>query len=133
MTELNGTLYGTTMLGGVQNAGTVFKLMPSGAESVIYSFKGEEDGASPQELVELNGTLYGTASAGGAKHDGTVFSITTSGKLNVLHTFTGGTDGSTPRAGLRNVSGVLYGTTALGGGAQSRNGLQHHAVATLNS
>ena len=115
LTNLNGTFYGTTTLGGPKNAGTVFKLTASGAESVIHSFKDGEDGASPQALVELNGTLYGTASAGGSKHDGTVFSITTSGKLSVLHTFTGGTDGATPRAGLRNVNGVLYGTTVAGG------------------
>jgi uncharacterized repeat protein (TIGR03803 family) len=115
LTDLNGTFYGTTTLGGVQNVGTVFKLTSSGAESVIYSFKGGGDGATPQQLAELNGRLYGTASAGGLKHDGTVFSLTTAGTLSVLHTFTGGADGATPRAGLRNVNGVLYGTTVAGG------------------
>lgn len=33
----------------------------------------------------------------------------------VVHFFAGGTDGADPAAGLINVDGTLYGTTALGG------------------
>jgi uncharacterized repeat protein (TIGR03803 family) len=35
---LNGELYGTTNAGGINNRGTVYKISPSGAESLIYSF-----------------------------------------------------------------------------------------------
>jgi uncharacterized repeat protein (TIGR03803 family) len=43
---------------------------------VIYSFKGEPDGAFPQSgLALVNGVLYGTTHRGGANNDGTVFRI----------------------------------------------------------
>ena len=53
---------------------------------------------------------------GGAYNDnGTVFSITLGGKEKVLHSFGNGTDGKQPFAGLIDVNGTLYGTTAGGG------------------
>ena len=44
--NFNGTLYGTTMSGGANcsssgGCGTVFTITTSGAETVLYSFKGE--------------------------------------------------------------------------------------------
>ena len=57
--------------------GTVFKIMTTGTESLLYSFKGKPDGAGPQAgLLELNGTLYGTTADGGSHGEGTVFKIT---------------------------------------------------------
>ncbi|MDB6146437.1 MAG: hypothetical protein JWO45_101, partial [Spartobacteria bacterium] len=41
-----GNLYGTTELGGINNLGTVFKLKGH-HETVLYSFKGGNDGAYP--------------------------------------------------------------------------------------
>ena len=37
-----GNLYGTTFFGGASGKGTAFKLTPSGTETVLYSFTGEE-------------------------------------------------------------------------------------------
>lgn len=83
--NVNGTLYGTTALGGTYGNGTVFAITKSGHETVLYSFKGEPDGAHPQApLLNVNGTFYGTTDAGGAYSCssyfgggcGTVFSIT---------------------------------------------------------
>jgi uncharacterized repeat protein (TIGR03803 family) len=90
------------------------------AYSVLYSFKGgTSDGKYPEaDLLNVNGTLYGTTSEGGcgsSDHCGTVFKVTTSGKEAVLHNFGGSGDGSYPQAGLLNVNGTLYGTTAEGG------------------
>ena len=121
--NVNGTLYGTTTEGGancgsIGGCGTVFTLTPSGAEAVLYSFKGgKTDGRNPMQarLLDVNGTLYGTTRYGG-KHDrGTVFSITTAGKETVLHSFGGPADGVLPYGGLRDVNGALYGTTSNGG------------------
>src|SRR5437764_12645427 len=36
--DTTGNLYGTTQDGGSDNAGTVFKIVPDGTESVLYSF-----------------------------------------------------------------------------------------------
>ena len=121
--NVKGTLYGTTTSGGANcgssgGCGTVFTITPSGAEAVLYSFKGGmEDGRYPAEapLLDVKGTLYGTNQYGGSHNRGTVFSITTSGKETVLHSFGGSGDGVFPFGGLIDVNGTLYGTTSNGG------------------
>jgi uncharacterized repeat protein (TIGR03803 family) len=116
--NVNGVLYGTTAEGGSSDEGTIFKITTSGKESAIYSFgTASEDGLEPTAcLLNVNGMLYGTTSLGGTYNAGTVFSVTTSGKETVLYSF-GKTsaDGEVPQAGLTNVNGMLYGTTAEGG------------------
>ena len=129
---MDGSLYGTTVGGGRNNAGAVFAIDPStGAESVIYSFRGQDagDGAHPRAgLIALNGLLYGTTTQGGSakcnssntRGCGIVFSVTTSGSEQVLHVFKGGggnqnRDGGYPYAGLTAMNGLLYGTTNGGG------------------
>ncbi|MGA8533713.1 MAG: choice-of-anchor tandem repeat GloVer-containing protein [Candidatus Tumulicola sp.] len=119
LTNLNGTLYGTTNLGGLYGYGTVFSVTTAGTYSRLYNFAGGwkhgPDGAYPQaDLTNVNGTLYGTTYFGGASGDGTVFRITTSGTYSRIHSFTG-SDGAKPGAGLTNVGGTLYGTTQYGG------------------
>ncbi len=76
--SIGGTLYGTTQHGGAYGYGTVFKVTPSGVESVVYSFKGATagDGAYPvASLINVGGTLYGTTEQGGASGYGTVFAV----------------------------------------------------------
>jgi uncharacterized repeat protein (TIGR03803 family) len=122
--DVNGMLYGTTESGGqpasgcayYSSCGTVYSVSTSGAEKVLYAFKGGSDGAYPAaNLIDVNGTLYGTTSLGGTGYRGTVFSVTTSGAEKVLHSFTGGSDGAQPLAELIDVKGVLFGTTFEGG------------------
>ncbi len=124
--DVNGTLYGTTYNGGrgicvpAGACGTVFSVTTSGVEKVLYSFKGGVDGAFPQSsLIDVKGTLYGTTTAGGNSCAsfgcGTVFSITTAGVEKVLTKFGQDNVGWNPEAGLIDVKGRLYGTTAYGG------------------
>jgi uncharacterized repeat protein (TIGR03803 family) len=117
---LNGTLYGTTLNGGNNNAGTIFTISPSGHERVIYSFKGGvADGGNPiGGLIELGGKLYGTTATGGSVGAGAVFDVTTSGVEHLLYSFKGDPkDGEEPRAPLLAVGkSELYGTTYEGGG-----------------
>ncbi len=118
LTNVAGTLYGTTQFGGASSDGTVFKVTTSGTESVIYSFtRYPKDGSNPQaDLTDVAGRLYGTTYQGGTSNDGTVFAIKPSGKEEtVLHSFGGSGDGSLPVAGMTNVGGTLYGTTSEGG------------------
>jgi uncharacterized repeat protein (TIGR03803 family) len=113
-----GNLFGTTSSGGAYHGGTIFKLAPDGTETILYSFTGDTDGASPEsELIrDPLGNLYGTATSGGAFHGGTVFKLDSIGALTVLHSFTGRADGSTPWAGLvMDSAGNLYGSTFRGG------------------
>jgi len=111
-------LYGTTVGGGTHNAGTVFKVDPTGKETVLYSFTGGADGRNPYAgfVLDAAGNLYGTTKYGGASGAGTVFKVDIKGKETVLHNFSGGADGEYPSAGLvRDAAGNLYGTTAGGG------------------
>jgi uncharacterized repeat protein (TIGR03803 family) len=77
LVDVNGTLYGTTELGGTYGRGTIFAISNS-KESVAYSFgKVNTDSLFPTvALLNVNGTLYGTSASGGTKNDGTVFAYT---------------------------------------------------------
>ncbi|HLY02041.1 MAG TPA: choice-of-anchor tandem repeat GloVer-containing protein [Candidatus Cybelea sp.] len=122
LTAVKGALYGTTVNGGSSNIGTVFKITPSGTESLVYSFKNSSgDGNEPYAgLLNIKGTLYGTTGQGGNASDGTVFKVTTSGAETVLYSFAGyPSNGGTPSAGLIDVNGTLYGTTDEGGNSSA--------------
>lgn len=124
-----GNIYGTTYNGGPGGGacyggycGVVFKLDASGHESVLHSFTGGMDGASPVAGVALDsaGNLYGITSqgGGGACFDGcgVIFKLAATGQETVLYSFTGGADGGSPAGGLiRDPAGILYGTTNAGG------------------
>jgi uncharacterized repeat protein (TIGR03803 family) len=64
-----GIVYGTADAGGANNLGVVYELSPQNGtwtETVLYSFAGGSDGASPEApLLVSNNTLYGTTSSGG--------------------------------------------------------------------
>jgi uncharacterized repeat protein (TIGR03803 family) len=122
LTNVGGTLYGTTEVGGAKGQGTVFAITPAGAFSTLYSFKGGSgDGAKPMAaLTNVRGTLYGTTasggSAGGYINSGTIFSISTTGQEKVRYFFhSKKDDGADPRSQLVYLKGKLYGTTSLGG------------------
>jgi len=114
---LTCNLYGETAGGGSSDLGTIFKLSPNSngtwTETVVYSFTGGAQGASPAGGLTLDkaGNLYGTTA-------GLVFEVIPSvSKELVLYTFKkGGKDGSWPRAGVvLDAKGNLYGTTYQGG------------------
>src|SRR4029077_6414362 len=62
----DGNFYGTTVGGGSNDHGTVFKLTTSGTLTTLYAFAGD-DGASPYgRLIEgTGGEFYGIPSFGG--------------------------------------------------------------------
>ena len=118
--DASGNLYGATQSGGGgYDMGTVFKITPTGDESVVYSFTGGSDGAAPSGglVMDASGNLYGMTNGGGASGGkGTVFMITPEGHESVVHSFGTGTDGASPFADLvLDASGNLYGTTSGGG------------------
>jgi uncharacterized repeat protein (TIGR03803 family) len=119
--KAGGTLYGTTTQGGAYGHGTVFKVSPAGAETVIYAFKGGADGAAPDGLISVGGVLYGTTAAGGDKACaggcGTVYALNGRGVKTLLHAFHGGEDGANPNGALLEFRGRFYGTTINGGKA----------------
>jgi uncharacterized repeat protein (TIGR03803 family) len=143
----DGNFYGTTVLGGsglclgpfgVQGCGTVYKLTPSGVQTVLYSFQLDSGGATAVNgiypyggLVQgSDGNFYGTASAGGNVNAscngytlgcGVVFKLTPTGHYTVLHAFNGvfASEGGSPTGRLLlSPNGRLYGTTYAGGNVQ---------------
>jgi uncharacterized repeat protein (TIGR03803 family) len=141
----DGNFYGTTFQGGsgtclgpfgVIGCGTVFKVTPSGIQTVLYNFTYDSttntavNGIYPYGgLVQgRDGNFYGTTSGGGnagAVCNGTlgcgvIFKITPVGSFTVLHTFNGAF--ATPAEGggptgrlLLGSDGSFYGTTTQGG------------------
>jgi len=118
----DGILYGTTVAGGTNDGGTVFRISTNGNNyTLLRHFAGSDgDGRSPagQVIESADGSLYATTSRGGCMDNGTLFRLNKDGSgYTLLHVFTGGqTDGRTPRSGLaRSSDGSLYGTTTYGG------------------
>ncbi len=136
-----GNLYGTTEVGGPGNClngcGTVFELSPPAekggewTETILYSFKGGDDGHLPEAglIFDGSGNLYGTTFWGGGSNCGgygcgTAFELSPPAEPGspwtetILHHFPGGTslDASGPSCTLvPDRSGNLYGTTGFGG------------------
>lgn len=145
----NGTLFGTTTLGGsptacplggfVQGCGAVFQLQPptppatTWTESLIYVFGGPpKDGWGPSEKLAIGatGNLFGTTFAGGSSFNncfpasyvgcGMVYSLKTPVSpgnpwvKNNLAIFNDANGGG-PNGVILSTTGVLYGTTFVGG------------------
>jgi uncharacterized repeat protein (TIGR03803 family) len=75
--DVAGNLYGTAVVGGVSDAGVVFKLDTKGRGGVLYSFNGGSDGVRPfgSLIRDAAGNLYGTTFAGGDSGFGVVFKL----------------------------------------------------------
>jgi len=115
----SGTLYGVALLGGAHAEGTLYKLAPDGAFTVLHDFgRREADGFHPNGgLVESSGYLYGTTSEGAALGAGMLFRYRLSTNVyDSLYVFGRPPDGMSPRGALtRDADGNLYGTTYRGG------------------
>jgi uncharacterized repeat protein (TIGR03803 family) len=111
-----GNFYGTTLGGGADGVGIVFRLDGvTHALSTIASLDSIGDGADGV-IVDAAGNIFGTTAGGGSHNLGSVFEIAAgSNTLNTLASFDG-TNGFLPAGGLvLDQSGNLFGTTALGG------------------
>jgi len=128
-----GTLYGTTSTGGDlsctdsrQGCGVVFKIDPSGNETVLYAFTGGKDPEYPFAGLarDASGNLYGTAVAGGntCRYCNLVFKLDQAGKTTVLYLFPEDIGTASPL--LLDPAGNLYGTTPYGGAFQQGNAFE---------
>ncbi len=147
----NGSLYGTTSLGGIQGCaagfrcGVIYQLQPPitvcktvlcpWRETVLYRFTGGADGAHPGSgpvIFDHAGNIYDTTLAGGDMNSGVVFKLSPSGggwQESVLHSFGAPGDGNGPEAGVVfDSQGNLYGTT-IDGGANAK-GMVYELVST---
>jgi uncharacterized repeat protein (TIGR03803 family) len=110
-----GNLYGTTQYGGDANCnspfgcGIVFKLDPTGKETILHTFKGQNIPPSPGGVViDPEGNVYGSAYGSGDSF-GYVFKISSSGQFSVFYSFTYGDFGA-PADLILDGQGNLYGS-----------------------
>jgi uncharacterized repeat protein (TIGR03803 family) len=117
----NGTFYGTTVRGGANGDGTVFKITSGGKLTTLHSFD-RADGYFPEAaLVQgTNGAFYGATVNGGLSGAGNVFKIAKNGTLTSIYSFCSQSncaDGESPNGLIRGADGDFYGTAPFGGAA----------------
>lgn len=112
-------LYGMTDQGGVNDMGTVFKILPDGTGyAKLLDFAGTSNGADPEGSLLYDGTfLYGMTEDGGVNNLGAIFRIKPDGTgyAKILD-FTGA-NGRVPEGPLVSDGTFLYGVTGVGGGS----------------
>lgn len=117
----DGNYYGTTMLGGTGGLGTVFRLTPQGRLTTLHDFTGAPgDGANPTAslIQDSSGDFYGTTVSGGSGGNGTVFKMSADGTILWEFSFPNVdtcSPGAPEGALLIANSGLIYGTTSMGG------------------
>jgi uncharacterized repeat protein (TIGR03803 family) len=113
---------GTTMIGGKEGGGTLYK-WEGGYPSAMIAFKrSDKAGYLPiGNLVSSDYNVYGATSSGGVGRDGTIYQLYLNRRmawsLRVLHSFSAfAGDGDSPWAGvILDAAGNVYGTTMYGG------------------
>jgi uncharacterized repeat protein (TIGR03803 family) len=74
----DGNLYGLINYSSTSLSGAIFRLVPGGAYTTLYTFSGP-DGAAPTSLIQgSDGNFYGTTQGGGQNNAGTVFAMSLS-------------------------------------------------------
>ncbi len=136
--DRQGQLYGTTSGGGINKAGTVFKIAQDGPRgsvwkvTLLHSFSfGTDGGAVPQGPIALDGNsnLFGTCGDYGAFFAGTVFEMTPTSAVgddwgyDVRYNFNEPPDAAYPVGDLIfNATGDLFGSTHAGGNGTACQG-----------
>lgn len=112
----DGNFYGTTTSFGANNAGTLYRLTPTGVITVLHAFRGDtsEGGGPAAGVIQgADGALYGTTAGGGSTAGGTVYRVTLDGAFSTLYTFRSGAPGENPRSPLLlGRDGNFYGTAS---------------------
>ena len=122
--DSKGNLYGTTMVGGKNNFGVVYRLTKGTTgtytEKVLCNFGANSSQPFAGVVMDSSGNLYGTTQTGGKNGAGAVYELLLNPSTGVyaqkiLQTFVG-TNGAAPYAGvILDSQNYLYGTTSYGG------------------
>jgi uncharacterized repeat protein (TIGR03803 family) len=118
----DGTIYGTTNLGGALGFGSVYSFASEGGLVTLYSFAAGAGGSSaePTLIQGADGNFYGVTLFLGQAGNGSIFKLTPQGKFTTLYSFctanTGNcADGAGPIGLIQGSDGNLYGMTSVAG------------------
>ncbi len=132
-----GVLHGTTVNGGTNGMGTVFKITTTGVHTLLASFSGEA-GATPGSAMRgglelgTDTLFYGMTSSGGPGNLGAAFKITSSGTFTSL-AFLSLDSGWTPSgAPVASGSGSLLFPVAAGGTSGGGNIMSVDTAGTIS-
>jgi len=124
----DGSFYGQAQQGGVNGAGTIFKVTPAGTYTDIYDYcsaTGCADGGSPNNSTLIygsDGNLYGVAAGYGVYGNGAFFELSSANAYTNWYSFcalNSCPDGSQPNGGvIQAQDGSFYGVTQGGGANQ---------------
>lgn len=105
----DGNLYGTTIAGGTNDGGVIFRVSKTGDFTLLHSLCPTcGEGADAEFLVKgKDGNFYGDAY-------GVLFRITPNGAFKVLHTFDSNTEGPDALGLALGSNGNFYGTSVGG-------------------
>lgn len=109
-------LYGTTLNGGTDYTGTLFKVNPQATGATTLFTFGRTDGRNPVCLIrDGSHALYGIGRNGGTNEQGAIFRVNTDGTgIDVLFSFDAST-GTEPAGLLLAHNNRFYGVTGVGG------------------
>ncbi|QMU28764.1 choice-of-anchor tandem repeat GloVer-containing protein [Adhaeribacter radiodurans] len=113
----DGNFYGMTYAGGNNSLGTIFKITPGGAFTVLVHLP-EGSGANPSaSLIQAwDGSFYGMTQKGGTSdNSGSIYKFCNS-TFSTLKSFDKAADGGNPQGSLvQGADGNFYGVTLEGG------------------
>ena len=112
----DGNFYGTTVLGGRYDAGTVFRITPAGDYAKLADV--DTVGSEPTGMLTetADHRLVGVTSGGGLHDAGALFSVGFDGSISALYEFELGAGPAYPKDGpIDGGDGWLYGTSSRGG------------------
>ncbi|HYM77118.1 MAG TPA: choice-of-anchor tandem repeat GloVer-containing protein [Candidatus Dormibacteraeota bacterium] len=107
----DGNMYGVGVSCGTSGTGAVYKISPSGAESVVYNFPSGWSSCFSGLTLGSDGNFYGTCFTT-PTGNGSIFQLTPAGVFTDLHDFTGANGDTEPLyAPVQATDGNFYGTT----------------------
>jgi len=107
----DGNMYGVGVSCGTLGGGAVYKISPTGVESVVFNFPSGWSSCFSGLTIGSDGNFYGTCftTPGG---NGSIFQLTPAGVFTDKHDFTGTNGDTEPVYGpIQATDGNFYGTT----------------------
>ena len=116
ITISSGIFYGTTVLGGANGEGAIFRYNPNfGHFEVSYNFDLSTGEFSNGTMAGFGSNLYGVTTQGGLYDQGVLYHYNTSGSFTKLVDFKEDSLGKFPICDLLLDGDKLFGTTTAGG------------------